>query len=337
MADLNILDFERSIADLDADLAKLHEIVLDRFNPQNTADLPTQIEGLEQHRKTVLESIFAHLSPWDKVLLARHERRPYTMDYIASIFDDFEELHGDRAFSDDGAIVAGLARLDGMPVALVGQQKGRDLKSRQHRNFGYARPEGYRKAVRIMQMADRFGIPVITLVDTPGAAADVSADERGISEAIARSMYEMSKLQVPVISIIIGEGGSGGALGIAVANRVLMLEHSIYSVIAPEGCAAILWRDPERKAEAAAALGLTAARARELGIVDEIISEPLGGAHRDWVGAASLVGDGIRRHLKDLSRLSGPELVNDRWHRFRRIGVFEEEAAEVVLAGSLHG
>jgi len=337
MNKLNILDFERSIAELDANLAKLHEIVLDRSNPQNSPDLPAQIAGLEKHRTAVLESIFAHLTPWDKVLLARHEKRPYTLDYVSAIFEDFQELHGDRAYADDGAIVSGLARLNGQPVAIIGQQKGRDLKSRQLRNFGYARPEGYRKAVRVMKLAARFGVPVITFIDTPGAAADVSADERGISEAIARSMYEMSQLEVPVISVIIGEGGSGGALGIGVANRVLMLEHSIYSVIAPEGCAAILWRDPERKAEAAAALGLTAPRALELSIIDQIIPEPLGGAHRDWAAAADLVSSALKLQLAELGHLSGTALVEDRWQRFRNIGVFEEIVPSEELVGEAYG
>jgi acetyl-CoA carboxylase carboxyl transferase subunit alpha len=337
MPKLTILDFERSIAELDTNLAKLHEIVRDRSNPQNTPDLPSQIEGLEKHRSAVLENIFAHMTPWDKVLLARHEKRPYTLDYVSTIFEDFQELHGDRAFADDGAIVAGLARFEGQPVAIVGQQKGRDLKSRQQRNFGYARPEGYRKAVRVMQLASRFGVPVITFIDTPGAAADVSADERGISEAIARSMYEMSKLKVPVISVIIGEGGSGGALGIGVANRVLMLEHSIYSVIAPEGCAAILWRDPERKADAASALGLTAHKAKEHGIIEEIIVEPLGGAHRDYAAAAHNVRTALRAHLSELSKLSGPELVEDRWQRFRNIGTFEETVKSQELVGEAYG
>ena len=337
MPKLNILDFERSIAELDANLAKLHEIVLDRSNPQNTADLPAQIEGLEKHRTAVLENIFAHMTPWDKVLLARHEKRPYTLDYVSAIFEDFQELHGDRAYAEDGAIVAGLARLGGRSVAIIGQQKGRDLKSRQLRNFGYARPEGYRKAIRVMQLASRFGVPVITFIDTPGAAADVSADERGISEAIARSMYEMSQLEVPVISVVIGEGGSGGALGIGVANKVLMLEHSIYSVIAPEGCAAILWRDPERKAEAASALGLTAQRALDLGIIDEIIPEPLGGAHRDPLVAAEMVGAALKLRLAELGNLSGPDLVEDRWQRFRNIGVFEETLKSQELVGEAYG
>jgi len=250
MASLNVLDFEKSIAELDENLSKLHQIVADRNNPQNKPDLAGQIAELEEHRTALLSALFANLTPWDKVLLARHVKRPYTLDYIGSIFEDWTELHGDRMFADDGAIVAGLAKLDGLPVAVIGHQKGRDLKQRQQRNFGSARPEGFRKAGRIMRLAAKFGLPVITLIDTAAAAADIAADERGISEAIARSMFEMATLPVPIVSIIIGEGGSGGALGIAVADRVLMLEHAVYSVIPPEGCAAILWRDPDRKSDA---------------------------------------------------------------------------------------
>ena len=297
MANLNVMDFEKSIAELDANLAKLRQVALDRANPENTPELHAQIAELDQHRTAVLEAIYAHLTPWDKVLLARHEKRPYTLDYVSAIFTDWQELHGDRLGADDGAIVAGLARLDGRPVAVIGHQKGRDIKQRQYRNFGYARPEGYRKAGRVMKMAAKFGLPIVTLIDTAGAAADVAADERGISEAIARSMFDMATLPVPIVSVIIGEGGSGGALGLAVADRVLMLEHAIYSVIAPEGCAAILWRDPEMKARAADQLNLTAQRARELGIVDDIIPEPLGGAHRDWEAAAANLKTALLCHL----------------------------------------
>ena len=333
MASLNVLDFEKSIAELDENLSKLRQIVADRANPQNTPDLPSQIEELEEHRTALISALFSHLTPWDKVLLARHVKRPYTLDYVAAICDDWTELHGDRLGADDGAIVAGLARIDGLPIAVIGHQKGRDLKQRQQRNFGSARPEGFRKAGRIMRMAAKFGLPVITLVDTAAASADIAADERGISEAIARSMFEMATLPVPIVSVIIGEGGSGGALGIAVADRVLMLEHAVYSVIPPEGCAAILWRDPERKAEAAAALNLTAQRALELGIIDDIIAEPLGGAHRDWAESAARVKAAILDHLRPLRNLPSPVLVAERYEKFRRMGRYlefplgEDEAA----------
>lgn len=327
MASLNVLEFEKSLSELDTNLTKLHSVVQDRANPQNTPDLPGQIEDLEQHRTSLLEAFYANLAPWDNVLLARHERRPYTLDYVQAIFADFQELHGDRLIADDGAIVAGLARFEGWPVAVVGHQKGRDIKQRQHRNFGYARPEGYRKAGRVMKIAAKFGLPIITLVDTAGAAADVAADERGISEAIARNMFEMATLPVPIISVIIGEGGSGGALGLAVANRVLMLEHSIYSVIAPEGCAAILWRDPEMKAKAADQLNLTAQRALELGIIDAIIPEPLGGAHRDWDGAAQNLREALSCQLDQLLGMPPAALVAARYDKFRHMGRFTDEDA----------
>ena len=328
MASLNVLDFEKSIAELDENLSKLHQIVADRNNPQNKPDLAGQIAELEEHRTALLSALFANLTPWDKVLLARHVKRPYTLDYIGSIFEDWTELHGDRMFADDGAIVAGLAKLDGLPVAVIGHQKGRDLKQRQQRNFGSARPEGFRKAGRVMRLAAKFGLPVITLIDTAAAAADIAADERGISEAIARSMFEMATLPVPIVSIIIGEGGSGGALGIAVADRVLMLEHAVYSVIPPEGCAAILWRDPDRKSDAAAALNLTAQRALELRIIDGIIPEPLGGAHRDWAESAESVKAALLQNLRPLIGLPAPTLVAQRYEKFRRMGRFTElEAA----------
>lgn len=326
MANKTVLDFEKSIADLDDNLAKLRQIVADRAHPENTENLPGEIANLEDHRTAILRELFARLTPWDKVLLARHERRPYTLDYIQAMMTDFRELHGDRSYADDGAIVAGLARLGDIPIAVIGHQKGRDIKQRQHRNFGYAHPEGYRKAARVMKLAAKFGVPIVTLIDTPGAAADVADDERGISEAIARTMYEMSELPVPIVSAVVGEGGSGGALGIGVANRVLMLEHSIYSVIAPEGCSAILWRDPERKADAASALNLTAQHALKLGIIEEIVPEPLGGAHRDWAATAENLKEALLRNLRPLMKSSGDDLAKQRYQRFRAIGRYHEEA-----------
>ena len=328
MARLNVIDFEKSIAELDENLSKLRQIVADRANPQNKPELPGQIAELESHRIALLTALFADLTPWDQVLLARHPKRPYTLDYIGAIFEDWTELHGDRLGADDGAIVAGLAKLDGLPVAVVGHQKGRDLKQRQHRNFGSARPEGFRKAGRIMALAAKFGLPIVTLVDTAAAAADIAADERGISEAIARSMFNMATLPVPIVSVVIGEGGSGGALGIALADRVLMLEHSVYSVIPPEGFAAILWRDPERKSEAAEKLKLTAHHALEFGIIDVIIPEPLGGAHRDYAESAASVKEAISANLTPLLDLPVPVLVAERYEKFRRMGKYLEEGLD---------
>jgi len=332
MASMTVLDFEKSIGELDENLAKLRQVVNDRANPQNTPDLPARIAELDEHRTALLEHFFAHLSPWDNVLLARHVKRPYTLDYIQALFEDWTELHGDRLGHDDGAIVAGLASLDGHAVAVVGHQKGRDIKQRQMRNFGSARPEGFRKAGRIMALAGKLGLPVITLVDTAAAAADIAADERGISAAIARSMFEMATLPVPVISAIVGEGGSGGALGIAVANRVLMLEHAIYSVIPPEGCAAILWRDPERKAKAAEALNLTAQRALELQIIDEVVPEPLGGAHRDWDASAVNLKAALLRHLGEIRSLPPQTLIDTRYDKFRHMGQFAELPINLIRA-----
>ncbi len=325
MANMNVLDFEKSIEELNDDLSKLRHIVADRANPQNTPELPDQIAEYEEHRTALLAHFFDNLTPWDKVLLARHVKRPYTLDYVSAVFEDWTELHGDRLGADDGAIVAGFAKLDRQPVAVIGHQKGRDLKQRQFRNFGSARPEGFRKAGRIMALAAKFGVPVVTFVDTAAAAADIAADEGGISEAIARSMFEMATLPVPIVSVIIGEGGSGGALGIAVADRVLMLEHSVYSVIPPEGFAAILWRDPTRGADAAAALNLTAQRASELGIVDTIIPEPLGGAHRDWAEAAGSVKSALAGALTPLLSTPVPVLVAERYEKFRRMGQYLED------------
>ncbi len=325
MAKMTVLDFEKSISELDDNLAKLHQIVADRANPQNTPDLADQIAELEQHRRALLEALFSNLTPWDQVLLARHPKRPYTLDYVAALCEDWQELHGDRQGYDDGAMVTGLARLGTQPVAIIGQQKGRDLKQRQQRNFGSARPEGYRKAGRILKMAGRFGLPVISLVDTAAAAADIAADERGISEAIARNMFDMATLPVPIVTVIIGEGGSGGALGIAVADRVLMLEHAVYSVIPPEGCAAILWRDPERKADAATALNLTAEAALNAGIVDAVVPEPLGGAHRDWALAAEHLRTALHTYLEDLVGTPPDVLVSNRYDKFRRMGRWVED------------
>lgn len=320
---LNVLDFEKPIAELDANIA---EII--RLSEEEGVDRTAEIEELEQHRDRLIAEIFAHLTPWDKTLLARHPNRPYTMDYIRTIFDDFVELHGDRVFAEDAAIIGGFAFLDGKPVMVIGHQKGRDLKDRQFRNFGSAKPEGYRKALRLMKMAEKFGCPVISFVDTPAADCSVGAEERGISEAIARNMCEMAVLEVPVIVVVVGEGGSGGAIGIGVGNKVFMQENAIYSVIPPEGCAAILWRDPTKGPEAAAALRITAQHALENGIIDEIIPEPLGGAHRNFETAARNVKDVIVRGLTALDKLTPSKLADQRYKKFRKMGVFSEPSAK---------
>jgi len=312
---LSITDFEKSLSNLDKNIDAL--AAAGRYEDQ--------VDELRQTRQRLIAEIFSHLSPWDEVELARRPDRPYSLDYIRAIFDDFTELHGDRLVGDDQAIIGGPARFEGHPVMIVAQQKGRDLKERQLRNFGYAKPQGYRKALRLMRLAEKAGIPVITFIDTPGADSNVPSEENNISEAIARNLMEMSVLETPIISIIIGEGGSGGAIGIAVADRVLMLEHSIYSVIAPEGCAAILdtfGRDPNRKADAAASLKLTSKGAKELGVIDEILPEPVGAAHRDPEATAQTVKEGIARHLSALVDLPVAEVLARRYHKFRSMGVF---------------
>jgi len=329
---LNVLDFEKPIAELDEQIDQIK-----RLTEEEGMNRREEIALLERERDKLLEQIFANLSPWDKTLLARHQRRPYTLDYARLIFDDYFELHGDRLFADDRAMVGGMAWLDGQPVVFVGQQKGRDLKERQFRNFGSAKPEGYRKALRLMRLAEKFGRPVVSFVDTPAADCSVGAEERGISEAIARNLMEMFTIKVPIVVAVIGEGGSGGAIGIGVGDRILMLEYSIYSVIPPEGCAAILWRDPARGPEAAAALKITSADALALGVVDEVVPEPLGGAHRNVEVTARNLKEAIVRHLKDLSRLSTTRLLEDRYAKFRRMGQFACVAGEegpVVSAAS---
>jgi len=313
----NILDFEKPIAELEEEIEEIK-----RLTAEQGVDRTEEIAVLESHRDRLMEQVFSRLTPWDKTLLARHPRRPYTLDYVRLIFDDYTELHGDRLFTDDKAMIGGIATLDGQQVMFMGQQKGRDLKERQFRNFGSAKPEGYRKALRLMKMAEKFGRPIIAFVDTPAADCSVGAESRGISEAIARNLMEMTLLRVPVIVVILGEGGSGGALGIAVGNKIMMLEYSIYSVIPPEGCAAILWRDPTKAAEAAAALKITAEDALRLGVVDEVISEPLGGAHRNLDVTARNLKNAIVSSLADLSALNGEQLAKARYQKFRAMGEF---------------
>jgi acetyl-CoA carboxylase carboxyl transferase subunit alpha len=321
----SVLDFEKPIAELDDQIAEIK-----RLTAEQGEDRSDDIAVLEADRDRLIEEVFANLTPWDKTLLARHPKRPYTLDYVRAIFDDYTELYGDRLFADDHAMIGGIATLDERQVMFVGQQKGRDLKERQYRNFGSAKPEGYRKALRLMKIAAKFGRPVICFVDTPAADVSVGAEERGISEAIARNMMEMSVLGTPIVVVVVGEGGSGGAIGLAVGDRVLMMEHSIYSVIPPEGCAAIIWRDAGKAKEAADALKLTAQGALELGMIDEVIPEPLGGAHRNMEAAARNVKAAIVKCLDELEKLSVPKLLDKRYKKFRSMGAFAEAAPEEV-------
>ncbi len=324
----NPLDFEKPISELD-DL--INEFKNATKEPQMRADAETkgidieqQIAELETKRDALMQQIFSNLTPWNEVQMARHKDRPYTLDYIRAIFEDFMELHGDRTNADDPAIVGGFARFNGEPVVVLGHQKARDLKERQLRNFGSARPSGFRKALRLMKLAEKFSRPLIIFIDTPAAEANLRAEEEGISSTIAICLREMSVLRTPIIVIVIGEGGSGGALGIAVGDAVLMLEHAIYSVIPPEGCAAILWSDRSRAPEAAAALKLTAKHAAEFGLIDEVIYEPVGGAHRDHPQIAESVKSAVTRHLDGIKRLSEEELIDRRYQKFREMGRWED-------------
>ncbi len=314
-------EWERPLIELEEGIAKLRNHA-QKLAEGERADLEAKIEELEKRRDNYLDVMYSRLGPWEKVLVARAEKRPYTLDYLGALFADFVELNGDRRFGADHAIVGGPAMLDERPMMVLGHQKGRNIQERALRNFGMAKPEGYRKAIRLMDLADRFGLPVLTFVDTPAADPGVESESRGISEAIAASMYRMFELSVPTVSVIIGEGGSGGAIGIAASNRVVMLEHAIYSVIPPEGCAAILWRKPDMGPQAAAALRLTAQSALEFGLIDEIVPEPKGGAHRDPLEAAMSVRESIVRHLKDLDQMSAADLRKHRYDKFRAMGRF---------------
>jgi len=313
----SFLEFEQPIAELEAKIDELRYVSKDA--EVNVAD---EIARLSAKSRSLTNSIFANLSPWQVAQLARHPQRPYTLDYAAMICDEFEELHGDRMYADDQAIVAGLARLDGRPIMLIGHQKGRDTKERVRRNYGMPKPEGYRKALRLMKMAERFGVPIITLIDTPGAYPGIGSEERNQSEAIARNLFEMASLRVPVITAVIGEGGSGGALAIGVCDRLLMLQYSVYSVISPEGCASILWKSSDKKEIAAEAMGITATRIDSLGIVDQIVREPLGGAHRDPEAMAAALKAALIKHLTDIAALTPDEIVERRYARLRGQGVF---------------
>jgi acetyl-CoA carboxylase carboxyl transferase subunit alpha len=318
--------FEKQLRELDADIQKLERLLqASSLSEERRAMLREQIAALRRHQDRITREVFTMLTAWDHVLLARHVDRPYMLDYIKVIFDDFVELHGDRRFGDDPAIVAGLAALEGKPVAVIGHQKGRDVKERQFRNFGSARPEGYRKAARVMRLAEKLGMPVISFVDTPAAESRLEAEERGIANAIAENLLLMAKLKTPMLVVIIGEGGSGGAIGIGVGDHVMMLEHAVYSVIPPESCAVILeafGRDPSQGPAAAEALRLTAQKTTELGAVDEVISEPLGGAHRDPASAAGNVKEAIVRNLARLRAAPIEQLVRERCRRLRAIGHF---------------
>lgn len=315
------LDFEQPIADLENKIEEL------RFVQDDTAvDISVEISHLEKKSQDLTKSIYAKLTPWQISQVARHPQRPYTLDYIRDIFTDFEELHGDRAFADDMAIVGGLARFNGQSVVVIGHQKGRDTKERQYRNFGMPKPEGYRKALRLMKLAEKFNLPVLTFIDTPGAYPGIDAEERGQSEAIGRNLYEMAKLRVPVICTIIGEGGSGGALAIAVGDVVQMLQYSTYSVISPEGCASILFKTAERANEAAEALAITASRLKTLGLIDKVITEPLGGAHRNPQQMMMSIKKSIADALKSLQEKSTDELLDIRFERLMSYGKFKEES-----------
>lgn len=318
MATQYYLEFEKPLADLERKIEELHELSSD------TLDLNAEIAKLEKKAEKVQEDIFSHLSRWQTAQVARHINRPFTLDYLNLIFTEFIELHGDRNFGDDHAIVGGLARLDGEPVMVIGHQKGRDTKEKVYRNFGMPNPEGYRKALRLMEMAERFKLPIITFVDTPGAFPGIGAEERGQAEAIARNLREMSRLSVPIIVVITGEGGSGGALAIAVGDRILMLEHSVYAVISPEGCAAILWSDGTKGEQAAEALKLTAKDIKKLEVSDEIVKEPIGGAHRDHPAMAKSLHEALSRNLKELRQIPADQLVEERYQKFRKMSRFVE-------------
>ena len=318
--DLKFLDFEQPIAELEAKIKELRNVQFD-----NNINISDALKQLEDRSLALTKSIFADLTDWQISQVSRHPGRPYTLDYVEHLFTEFHELHGDRTFADDPAIVCGLARLDNQPVMIIGHQKGRDTKEKIYRNFGMPRPEGYRKALRMMKMAERFGLPIICLIDTPGAYPGIGAEERGQSEAIARNLFEMAKLRTPIICTIIGEGGSGGALAIGVGDRLIMLEYSTYSVISPEGCAAILWKSPDKVQLAAEAMGITSDRIREQGFLDEVVREPLGGGPRDFKLIASNLKEALLRHLAELKQQSLDELLENRYQRIMDFGVFTED------------
>jgi acetyl-CoA carboxylase carboxyl transferase subunit alpha len=313
------LDFEQSVAELETKIEELRFVQSD-----SAVDISEEIDRLRSKTESQLKDIYAKLTPWQIAQVARHPQRPYTLDYIGLIFNDFYELHGDRSFADDPAIVGGIARFQGQSVMVIGHQKGRDLKERTYRNFGMPRPEGYRKALRLMELAEKFNIPVITFVDTPGAYPGIGAEERGQSEAIGKNLMVMAGLKVPIVSVIIGEGGSGGALAIAVGDVLMMLQYATYSVISPEGCASILWKSADKAPEAAETLGITAPRLKSLGLVDRIVTEPLGGAHRDPDQTADALKRAVADALRSFHNIGVDELLEKRQARIRQLGKFKE-------------
>ena len=317
--DMNFLDFEQPVAELEAKIDELRFV-----GDDSKLNISEEIDRLKNKSESLTRSIFSNLSPWQVAQLARHPQRPYTLDYTDAICPDFQELHGDRMYSDDAAIVGGVARIAGKSIMLIGHQKGRNTKSRVTRNYGMPKPEGYRKALRLMRMAERFELPVVTLIDTPGAYPGVGAEERGQSEAIARNLFVMAKLKTPIISVVIGEGGSGGALAIGVGDHLIMLEYSIYSVISPEGCASILWKDAEKAEAAATAMGITSQRLEKLGLVDEVIAEPLGGAHRNPEAMAEALQNALVDNLRQLEAMPVTELLARRQQRMESVGRFRE-------------
>ena len=316
---VSFLDFESSMAELEDKIEQLRNVQDD-----SALDIADELSRLSKKGEALTKDVYSKLTPWQISQVSRHPQRPYTQDYIDALFTDFEELHGDRSFADDKAIVGGLARFNGQSVMVIGHQKGRDTKEKIVRNFGMPRPEGYRKAMRLMRLAEKFEIPVMTFIDTPGAYPGVNAEERGQSEAIGRNLYEMSELRVPIICTVIGEGGSGGALAIAVGDALLMLQYSTYSVISPEGCASILWKSAEKAPEAAETLGITATRLKTLGLVDKIISEPLGGAHRDYAATMLSVKKALQDALKTVQKKPVSTMMQDRFNRLMSYGKFKE-------------
>lgn len=318
---LTFLDFEQPIAELETKIEELRYVQDD-----SAVDISAEIDKLAKKSQTLTKEIYSKLNAWQISQVARHPQRPYTLDYVSMLTTDFEELHGDRSFADDAAIVGGLARFNGQTVMVIGHQKGRDTKERQLRNFGMPRPEGYRKALRLMKLAEKFGVPLLTFIDTPGAYPGVGAEERGQSEAIGHNLYVLAGLRVPVICTIIGEGGSGGALAIAVGDVTYMLQYSTYSVISPEGCAAILWKDQAKASEAAEALNITAPKLKALGLIDKIVNEPLGGAHRDYKAIGAALKKNIADSLKQLNDLKPDELVRERQKKLLQLGNFKELA-----------
>jgi acetyl-CoA carboxylase carboxyl transferase subunit alpha len=319
MSKRHFLEFEQPIAELDSKIEELRYV-----QNESAVDISDEIERLGHKSLQLTKEIYSSLTPWQVTQIARHPQRPYTLDYVAEIFTDFQELHGDRSYADDLSIVGGLARFNGQACMVLGHQKGRDTKERGQRNFGMARPEGYRKALRLMKLAQKFGLPVFTFVDTPGAYPGIGAEERGQSEAIGRNIFEMAQLEVPIITTIIGEGGSGGALAISVADQVLMLQYSVYSVISPEGCASILWKTAERASDAADALGITAHRLKALGVIDKIVSEPVGGAHRDPRQMAVSLKRALNDALRQVLDLKPKELLQRRYDRLQSYGRFSD-------------